>query len=170
MVSRMTLIWYILHAKQVYWIYEQPTSSILWSHPRMETFIKQYFAWRCHTWMGAFGAPSPKGTVLWSSRPTIRKMSRNLPDKDWTAQMVTKSQKADGRLSVSGSTDLKASQAYTPEFGFAILDLWKTENPFSGPLDFTNVQMPNFWAHPSKKADRWEDANLAEVMQYLSTN
>ena len=169
MVSRMTLILYILHSKQVYWIYEQPSSSILWNHPRMENFMRKHFAWRCHTWMGAYGAPSPKGTVLWGARPSIKRMSRNLPeDVEWTADMVKKSTTSDGRTSVSGSTDLKGSQAYTADFGFAILDLWKHSEPLQ-PLQLFDVKIPNFWVHQSK-ADRWEDANLSDVFQYLSTH
>jgi hypothetical protein len=41
-------------------------------------------AWQCHTWMEAFGASSPKGTVLWGFMPSITQMSRNLPEKAWT--------------------------------------------------------------------------------------
>eukprot|EP00435_Cladocopium_sp_Y103_P027172 s303_g6.t1 len=168
MVSRMTLVLYILQAKRVFWIYEQPSSSILWSHPRMEAFIRRFFAWRCHTWMGAYGAPSPKGTVLWGSRPSIKKMARNLPDKEWSANMTKKTTNSQGKTTVCGASDLKGSQAYTPEFGFATLDLWRNECDVD-PLDLSKVQLPNFWVHQSKK-DRWEDAELSEVMQYLSTN
>ena len=138
----------------------------------MEAFIRKFCAWRCHTWMGAFGAPSPKGTVLWASRPIIKKMARNLPEKEWSAEMVKKTTNAQGKTTVCGAADLKGSQAYTKEFGFATLDLWrevwKTEGGMA-PLDLSKAQVPNFWAHQSKK-DRWEDAELSEVMQYLSTH
>ena len=91
MVSRMTLILYILQAKNIFWLYEQPSSSILWCHPRMEEFIKRHPAWRCFTWMGGFGADSPKGTTLWSSRPAVRKLARSLPqNRQWTAEMTQK--------------------------------------------------------------------------------
>ena len=41
----------------------------------MEEFIKHHAAWRCFTWVGGFGAESPKGTTLWSSRPAVRKLA-----------------------------------------------------------------------------------------------
>ena len=40
MVSRMTLVLWLLQAKSIVWLYEQPTSSILWHHPRMTEFIR----------------------------------------------------------------------------------------------------------------------------------
>ena len=83
--------------------------------------------------------------------------------------MTTKSVDKDGKTSVTGSRDLKGSQAYTKEFGFAILDLWKNAEPLQ-PLEpkLSQVEIPNFWIHQSKP-DRWEDANLSEVFQYLAT-
>ena len=166
MVSRMALILYILHSKGVMWVYEQPMTSILWSHPRMEDFINKLDAWRVHTWMGAFGAPSPKGTTLWSSKPTIRKLCRNLPDQTWSAEMVTKKTLASGKISVQGGSDLKKSQAYTTEFGMATLSMWLEEDTLETP-DLENVSISDFWKYLPRK-DRWDDAHLAEVFQYLS--
>ena len=133
----------------------------------MEQYIRDFSAWRCFTYMGAFGGASPKGTVLWSNRPGVKKLSRNLSaDAIFTAEMVTKSVGADGKKSVTGAKDLKASQAYTPEFGLAAVDMWRVEQ--APPcMDFAKAVVPNIWAHQSKK-DRWEDAKLVSVMQYLT--
>ena len=91
----------------------------------MEDFISSVHAYRAWTWMGAFGAPSPKGTTLWSSRPAVQKMSRSLP----AGKTVLKS----GKPSVSGGKGLKESQAYTSQFGFATLSVWLEEDEWPEP-------------------------------------
>ena len=166
MVSRVTLILYVLQSRGAFWLYEQPGSSLLWYHPRMEEFLKTNNAWRCWTWMGAWGGSSPKGTTLWSSSPDVRRMSRVLPDKVWRCDMTRKTTLASGKLSVSGGTQLKESQAYTAEFGYGVLSTWLSrEKPVE--LDFSSSPVPNIWS-PLSKRDRWDDARLSEVMQYLT--
>lgn len=162
MVSRMTLVLWLLQAKSIVWLYEQPTSSILWFHPRMTEFIRRQCAFRTHTYMGSFGAASPKGTVLWGSRPETKFLSRNLPtDREWSTDITKKSESG-----VSGGPGLKKSQAYTPEFGLATVEMWRQCCPCSS-WDLTKDMIPDMWAHQSKK-ERWEDAKLTEVMQYLT--
>ena len=169
MVSRMTLILYLLQSKMVFYCYEQPGSSILWNHPRMEAFINCCDAYRCWTWMGAFGGGSPKGTTLWSSRASVHKLSRALPNKSWDHEMTKKSYLSNGKLSVSGGRDLKRSQAYTPEFGFSTLSMWLSE-PETPKLNLDGAKIPNIWAPLLNKKDRWDDAHVVEVMQYLTLN
>lgn len=166
MVSRVTLLLYILQSRGAYWLYEQPGSSILWYHPRMEQFLRSNDAYRCWTWMGAWGGSSPKGTTLWSSSPEVKRMSRDLPDKVWQSDMTRKTKLASGKLSVSGGSQLKESQAYTAEFGFGVLSSWLSrEKPVE--VDCSRCAIPSIWA-PLNKKERWDDAHLAEVMQYLT--
>ena len=117
--------------------------------------------------MGAFGHGSPKGTTLWSSRASVKKLCRILPtDKVWEKEMTKKSILSDGSVSVSGGKDLKSSQAYTPEYGLSSLSCWLAEKDLDEP-NLDGVQIPNIWAYLPKK-DRWDDAHLTEVMQYLT--
>lgn len=170
MVSRMTLILYILQCKDVFWVYEQPTSSLLWHHPRMESFIRAQDAFRTFTWMGSYGADSPKGTTLWGSKPGVKKLARNLPQKQWCAEMTKQSTLSNGKLSISGGRDLKKSQAYTAQFGLATLATWLEETfQTYDPKLLENANIPALWA-PIPKKDRWEDARLLEVFQFLSLN
>lgn len=165
----MTLILWVLQSRCVFYLYEQPGSSLLWNHPRMETFIRLCDAYRCWTWMCAFGAPSPKGTTLRSSRPGVRKLCRALPSNvNWDTEITKKSYLRNGNLSVSGGRNLKASQAYTSEFGFSTLSAWLSETTPPKPC-LDDVKVPNVWGWLPKK-DRWDDANLVEVMQYLTFN
>lgn len=86
--------------------------------------------------------------------------------KQWSAQMTTKTVLASGKVSVNGGADLKGSQAYTCEFGMATLSMWLEEGTLETP-DLSKAQIPDFWKYLPKK-DRWDDAKVAEVLQYLS--
>ena len=162
MVSRMAVVVWILSARQVLWLYEQPSSSLLWEHPRMQQILKSLSVYRAHTWMGAFGGKSPKGTFLWSPSPSVQKYSRVLPHKEWTADMVRRSKNG----SITGSKDLKASQCYSREFGLTTVSVWLEEKP-QPEFDLTGVTIPDIWA-PLTPQNQWRDAKLTGVMQRLS--
>lgn len=167
MVSRMCLILWLLEAKQCYWLYEQPSTSLLWEHPRQQEFTRERSVYRCFTWMGAFKAESPKGTHLYSSRPNVGKFARSLPkNRNWSSDIVTKTKLCDGRSSICGSKGLKASQTYTPEFGVTTLAAWLSEPELPIP-DLKSAIIPAIWA-PLTKKESWADANICEVMQYLT--
>ena len=117
--------------------------------------------------MGAFGHGSPKGTTLWSSRAAVKKLCRILPpNKTWEKEMTKKTVLKDGTISVSGGKDLKGSQTYTPEYGFSTLSCWLADEEMDLP-DVSEVRIPPIWNHLPKK-DRWDDAKITEVMQFLS--
>lgn len=168
MVAKMTLILWLLQAKNCVWVYEQPSSSLLWHHPRMVEYIRKNLAWKIFTWMGGFNADSPKGTVLWSSSYMVRMLARSLPDRQWNADMTVVKTSKHGKKSVTGGAGLKSSQTYTTEFGMSTLSMWLSLGSVPTP-DLSDVEIPNMWGHLSKK-DSWSDANLAEVFQYLSLN
>lgn len=162
----MTLVLYILAAKEIFYVYEQPGSSLLWCHPRMEEFFQRNMAYRVWTWMGAFGAKSPKGSVLVSSCKDIMKLCRPLPQRQWVglADKTTKQ----GKVTVSGNKFLKSSQEYTPAFGRAILSTWLGVE-LAPELAWDTVRKPDrVWKTLRSKADRWDDANLDEVFVYLT--
>eukprot|EP00438_Fugacium_kawagutii_P025098 Skav213447 [mRNA] locus=scaffold837:322198:322716:+ [translate_table: standard] len=166
MVSRMALLVYLLEAKMVYWLYEQPHSSLLWEHPRMQQLVRKINVWKTHIFMGAYGAETKKPTYLWAPSPTVSHFSLPLPqDKDWLA-VVDKKVLADGRVQITGNGNLKGTQTYPREFGFATVKVWKEAAkrplpPFLGRDD----PMPQFSWNPS---DSWKDADLSEVFQFLT--
>ena len=149
----------------VYWLYEQPHTSLMFEHPRMQQIIKSISVYRCHMHMGSYGAASPKPTFLWSPSPTVLNFALPLPhDRQWET-MVDKKTMPDGSVQVSGNSKLKGSQTYPREFGFATVRVWKT-SPKREPV----VGKPRpleIWK-PLSKRDMWTDANLTEIMQYLS--
>lgn len=164
MVSRIALVVYILEAAKVMWLYEQPHSSLLFQHPRMQQLLKNMAVFRSHIYMGSYGALSPKPTFLWAPTPQVFRFSLPLPDKEWE-EVVTKSVKEDGSVQVTGNSKLKASQTYPKEFGYATLRVWKVGGYRPFPKQCGPPKMPkNVW----DPKDAWKDADLTEVFQFLS--
>ena len=156
----MAVILWLLESKMAFWLYEQPHTSMLWLHPRMQQVIRNLRVFRTHMHMGSFGAASPKPTHLWAPCPEVAKFSLPLPDREWES-MVSKKTMPDGRIQVTGNQNLKSSQTYPREFGFATLRVWKTVPK----RDFPESKPPcSMWSRPK---DSWKDANLSEVFQFL---
>ena len=163
MVARAAILVWVLEAKLVWWLYEQPHTSIMWQHPRMQQLLKSLKVYRCHMYMGSYGSASPKPTHLWSPCPEVAKFSLPLPDREWES-MVTKKVLPDGRVQVTGNSNLKGSQTYPKQFGFATVKVWKTI-PKREPVANKAVQQ-DLWR--VKPKDSWKDAELTEVFQFLS--
>ena len=144
------------------WLYEQPQTSLLFQHPRMQAFLKVCTVFRCHMWMGSYGAETPKGTHLWAPDACVSKFSLPLPDKDWET-LVTKKVLPDGRVQVTGNAALKGSQSYPPAFGHATVGVWKLATKRLQPL--VSAQAPKVW---TSRHDKWLDADLTEVFQFVS--
>ena len=163
----MALILWVLEAKRCLWLYEQPQTSLLWEHPRMQHFLKNLrgsLVYKTHMWMGSYGANTPKGTHLWGPTEAINKFALPLPQKEWEQQLVTKKTLDDGRIQVTGNSALKESQAYPKEFGRATVCIWKVAPKREMPS--TTNKIPTVWK--KGHVDTWSDANLTEVMQFLS--
>ena len=162
MVARMAIILWVLESKMAFWLYEQPHTSMLWLHPRMQQVIRALKVFRTHMDMGSFGAASPKPTHLWAPCPEVSRFSLPLPDREWES-MVTKKVMPDGRIQVTGNQHLKNSQTYPREFGYATLRVWKTVPKREFPAE--RKAPCSVWSTPK---DSWKDANLTEVFQFLS--
>ena len=120
MVSRMAALLIFCHCAGIWWVLEQPASSFMALHHRMQE-VKEFTgsSW-CHiwTWMGAFGANTAKGTRLWSNRRHITRLIRKLP-KGWNAthKLATK----DDAGGVSGIKQaVHDSEAYPKGYGEAV--------------------------------------------------
>lgn len=164
MVARMALIIWILESKLAMWLYEQPHTSMLFQHPRMQELLKSLNVYRCHMYMGSYGTKSPKPTHLWSPTPAVNMFNLPLPgDKEW-APMVSKKLMPDGRVQVTGNSLLKNSQTYPREFGFATLRVWKMTEQREFPKE--NTPPKNLLQMKAK--DSWKDADLTDVFQFLS--
>ena len=78
MVARMTLVLLLLAAKSIYWVLEQPGSSLMSFHPKLVK-VGRFFGWtEVRTWMCEYGGWSPKATILRGSAPWFCKLGRKV--------------------------------------------------------------------------------------------
>lgn len=68
MVGRVCLLFLLAAARGVWVILEQPRGSLLAQHPAFEYVCSKLVVWRKHIRMQNYGAPTQKGTWLYSSR------------------------------------------------------------------------------------------------------
>ena len=129
LVKRVVLLLRFVVCMGLFWILEQPTSSILQDHPTFQRNAKRLGKKQAFLWMRCFGAATPKGTQLWGNAPWLKKTQRKLRKSellgDETLKVVKYTKKADGSKSVSGDSGLKATQSYPPLFGAAICSYHK---------------------------------------------
>lgn len=114
----------------IYFIIEQPTSSILWQHPRIQQMFQRLGTQviNTHTYMGMYGGDSEKGMKLYGTAPFLaelkdtmdKKVAAKLPQKE----LVKRTRLSSGRISISGGADLKASQAYPRRFGIRVAEAY----------------------------------------------
>ena len=160
MVSRMCLLIRLLAAKWCCFGLEQPSTSCMEATPRMKSLanlspeLQNGQFTRIQTYMGAFGKPCPKSTLIYGNSPWVLPLSKALPpDFVKTVNMADTSFKADGTKQVTGrAKELKESQGYTDAFGTAVYDAYRKGRPAMN--DFQ-------WSPPDGKltSDKWADAN-----------
>ena len=159
MVSRVALLLLWLQAQGNLWFLEQPASSLMCHHPRMAQ-VKNVCqsSWRhVHTWMGAFGARTPKSTRIWSASDAVYGLHRTLSAEqkfDSTGVATVSSSGA-----VSGGPDLKGTQEYPEGYGQAVAQAWAQARKHKLQLqgDADPESDDETAADPE---DLWEDAKL----------
>ena len=67
---RVTLLILIAMAKGCTWVVEQPAISVMGHFPQFKRIVDKC-GFRIFTWMGAFGAHTPKATLLWSNNKEL---------------------------------------------------------------------------------------------------
>ena len=131
MVARVSLLLILTMGLNGIWILEQPSSSLMCLDPRMKK-LKELMErlggphkrswWHTHTWMGMYGARTPKAIRLWSNSELVLRLHRTLDRSLPFEAEVTASVAADG--SVSGNrNEMKESQAYPDAYGLAASEL-----------------------------------------------
>ena len=93
------------------------------------------------------------------------------PERHCNDSIVTVSYDADGKRNVTGGSGLKATQAYPKPFGTAV------GKAYARNMDTPIVANQQPFLHTTKtlvaqmkaiRTDRWADAELQEVLTYLS--
>lgn len=128
MVTRVTLLLYILTLKAVFWVLEQPVNSLLERHPRFQQFMATHKIWRHCVHMLDYGAESSKPSWLYSNYEFINQIDRYKLKHECVGprtQLVKQTVDAAGRRRISGTGALKSSQEYPPGFGAALDNVYK---------------------------------------------
>lgn len=108
------------------WVVEQPTSSVLPVMQPLEDVIAFSGGFKVTTWLGAFGAESPKPVQLWCSSQRFKALARPRPRGVARVELVDKL--AAGRFRGRKGA-LKCSQTYPSAFGAAVAALAVTQCP-----------------------------------------
>ena len=127
MVARVLLLHWVFVARYVFFVIEQPCSSSMERHNQFQAFLKLFPLWRHSVAMGDFGAATQKSSWLYSAHSCINQVDRY--HSTMLAESKTKLAhlRIDGlgKRCVDGSEHLKGSQAYTRQFGWALLQVYR---------------------------------------------
>ncbi len=126
LVERLVLRLEILTLRGVYWIIEQPATSVMYQYPALRDCLRRHGCTEpCVLDMGAYGGTSQKPTHLVGTAPYLGKLARRCDPQLKLrlavegVQTTTRWLDADGRLRCQGTAALKGTQAYPEGFGAA---------------------------------------------------
>lgn len=127
MVSRAVILIYVAAAKGIVVVLEQPSSSLLYLHPRFQSMLAVVPMFKSLHWLGLFGAESSKPIVLYCNARFMSAVN-NLKLRAWlpVSEGVTRhvTDPVTGESRCYGSVNLKATQSYPDHFGFAVARVW----------------------------------------------
>jgi hypothetical protein len=127
LVTRLVHVLALCNERGVFWIVEQPQSSLMFLHPHMKRFLEKskVQVHRVSMQMGAFSLDSTKGTTLLGTAPYLPELARTLTSGERAAmgndRLVTAKTYVDawGIKRCVGAADLKKTQSYPRSFGCA---------------------------------------------------
>ena len=163
MVSRMTLVLYLLVAKRVLWIVEQPSSSLMFLHPRLAQFRRWAGDLEVTTAMADFGGNTSKPTTLRGSPPWLPQLERKISAQTRNRLRVEGHALADvqvdeqGRKHVTGNANLKGSQAYPRGYATTVAEHLATQ---AVAIDSSSSESDY---EDNGYSSDWEDLNLNDV-------
>ena len=173
MVARMFLVLWLLRAKGVGWILEQPGSSLMEYSHRARQHFDLFGVTAVRTWMGAFGGPHCKPTQLKGSVPWLAKLSRPMTSalkKRIGPQTTVRdlSPGADGRRRMSGAPALKSSQVYPVGYAIAVAEAFtKAEFERDNDSDPEDSASESDSELQGFSCDAWNDADMAPVLMFM---
>ena len=163
MVSMTSLFMLLGMCFRQLWLLEQPHSSIMAYHPRLQQVRGACADTDMWTWteittnMGAFGAPTQKKTKLWSCDNFILSLAR-VPTPADTHDPIT-----------GGVT----GQAYPPEYGREVFAQWSARmanlDNDGHPEGQDALEGVNNDDIPERtdRQDLWEDAGLDDICRHI---
>ena len=164
-VSLMALYIWIIHAAGGSWVLEQPASSLMIEHPRMQQ-LKAYFKDRWQETgfcMGAYGHQTLKPTKLYSCDACVQMLKKDVPPE--LREKLTENEKklasVDEIGGVTGGSDLKSSQAYPMAYGAAVGKMFHTKRTSVQNVSDSDDDNDDF-----NPTDLWEDTKLCKMARW----
>lgn len=112
----LVLAWYI----DVHVFVEQPTSSLLRHFEPFATFARFYLKHSARTYLGMFGAPTPKPIDVLASTAEVSQLARSQPRGLESLTSKNKDGSHTGKR-----MRMSQSSAYPPKFGVAVVRVYK---------------------------------------------
>ncbi|CAK8988137.1 unnamed protein product [Durusdinium trenchii] len=176
MTARLALLCLLTVALNGTFVIEQPISSLIMHHPRMQCLHASFEIYRCGFWMWWYGARTPKRTVLWSSSRAVgqfwtRRLQRVKVEQARALdpnppQPVKKYKDSEGKPRYHGTADLTKTEHYPKGFGKKIASLLQLLKPrceyVSHDDDVDSIKLFESWPW-----DDWEDVQLRPLIHYL---
>ena len=166
-VSLMALYIWIIMASDGSWILEQPGSSLMIEHPRMQQ-LKEYFKDRWQETgfcMGAYGHQTLKPTKLYSCDGDVHMLKKDVPpelrEQNAEAENLASVDELGG---VTGGSELKSSQAYPVAYGEAVGKMFhhkqRSVEALSSDSDASDGD------DDFNPTDLWEDTKLCKMARW----
>ena len=163
MVARMSALLLLLEARGCVWLLEQPATSIMPRHPYLAWVIRNTSRiFTVTTSMGAFGAPTRKPTILRGNRWWIERLRRTAPRLPQSTTTTRNTNPVTGRLEVTGTKDLKATQVYPPGYGEALVNEWEQ---WTATGHIIIVDQPT---GESTNNNGWDLVNVTNIETFMS--
>jgi hypothetical protein len=144
---------------------EQPGTSLMGSLPCWQFLMQHFVVHTVRTSMGAFGAPTPKNTILWCSGVWVYKLIRRHTQSRSNAlglpPTTIRYQTKSGKCRVQGGPGLKQTQAYPTEFGEEVARHFAEHKALQGPLPAGGL------TDPTAGLPAWPEAKLDRVERFL---
>ena len=170
MVSRCALLIWIVTLRGGSWALEQPRSSVLEAHDRLqEIFRKTKVFWSCAC-MGAFRGTSLKPLQFWSSATWIGELSKyKVKNKTLRKSQTYKRYMNKRGWAVDGNLGaLRDTQSYTRRFGRVVASIYDQGRvvpppPAAGVGSDDDMSLLEMLSSD----DSWQDAELDSVFAFL---
>ncbi len=171
MVTRCALLIWLVRFRGCSWVIEQPRSSVLIAHDRLQEIVMKTRVWWTRACMGAFRGTTLKPLQFWSGDQWISELSKHkVSFKHKFKRSVTYKTYMNKRGAIKHDgkqAALKKTQSYTRRFGRVIANIFEqnwvapaTAGRAAGDDDASLLKMIS-------SDDRWEDAQLDSVFAFL---
>ncbi len=170
MATRCALLMLLIEALDLWWLLEQPSTSILMDWPSMQYVKSITNDWaEAKTYLLQYGAPSEKCINVYSNRWWAFALARRRPAivAGRNSGLVSTKRRDDGSNAVTGNASLlKGSQAYPDGFGQYFFRVWTA-------YAVNLARKPSLCVAPSELQVRdishtaWAHLNIAPIMHYI---